>query len=250
MYLDITEMQTFYASRLGRVTQRLLNKQISTLWPDRDTRPLVGFGYVSPFMGGHPRSVQIMPARQGVAHWPKKTGPKTTANRTTLAPDNHLPLADNSVDRLLVCHALENTNNVRRFVREIWRVLAPESRMLMIVPHRRSLWPLSERTPFGQGRPFSTGQLETLLKDHLFEPTGTDGALYGWPGQGRFAVRLLGLAEAVGCRLWPGASGVILAEAKKAMMAPVNGGLAAETVVLEENHSVVRRESTEQLTLL
>ena len=245
MYLDITEMQAFYASRLGRVTQRLLNKQIGVLWPDRDTRVLVGFGYVSPFMGQHPRSIQIMPARQGAAHWPR-----TGTNRTTLAPDNHLPLADNSVDRLLVCHALENTNNVRRFLREVWRVLAPEGRVLIVVPHRRSLWALSERTPFGQGRPFSTGQLETLLKDHLFEPTGAGGALYGWPGQGRFAVRLLRLAEGVGRRLWPGASGVILIEAKKAVMAPVNGGLAAETVVLGENHSVARRESTEQLTLL
>ena len=224
MYLDIREMQAFYTSRLGRVTQRLLNAQIVALWPDMADRPLTGFGYTLPFMAGHTSAIAILPERQGITAWPRPTPTHREPNRAALSDDRHLPLADNSVERLLVCHALENADDMRRFLREIWRVLAPEGRVLIVVPHRHSLWPLSERTPFGHGRPFSALQLETLLKDHLFTPLQRSGALYGWPGKGRFAARLLGVAERLGggsCRL----AGVMLMEARKSVAAPIDGRL-------------------------
>ena len=84
--------------------------------------------------------------------------------------EDELPLADGSVERVLLVHALECCTNVPRLMREIWRVLADGGRMVAIVPNRRGLWCLSDRTPFGHGQPYSSGQLERTLNGHLFTP--------------------------------------------------------------------------------
>ena len=228
MYLDVTEMQTFYASRLGRVVRRLLRDQVKAVWPDLADRRVLGLGYATPlFAAGTTHApLQFMPARQGVMRWPRQG-----ANRAALVEDDELPLPDNCMDRIIICHALENTDNMRRFLREIWRVLAPEGRLLVIAPHRRSLWALMERTPFGHGRPFTTGQMNRLLRDQMFEPLQSRGSLYGWPGNGPLSTRMLGLAERLGKREWTGMSGVILVEAKKTVEAPINGRVGERVAV-------------------
>ena len=49
-------------------------------------------------------------------------------------------------------------------------MLADGGRMVALVPNRRGLWCLSDRTPFGHGQPYSRGQLERTLNGHLFTP--------------------------------------------------------------------------------
>ena len=85
-----------------------------------------------------------------------------------------LPLPDASVDDLLCVHCLEVAERAGPLLREMWRVLAPEGRLLIIVPNRRGLWARFDTTPFGHGRPYSRGQLERLLTDALFTPHAVD----------------------------------------------------------------------------
>ena len=59
--------------------------------------------------------------------------------------------------------ALETAERVRPLLREMWRVLAPEGRLILVVPNRRGVWARLDKTPFGQGRPYSRRQLEALL---------------------------------------------------------------------------------------
>ena len=56
-------------------------------------------------------------------------------------------------------HALEHAEDPRETLKEMWRVLAPNGRLVIVVPNRRGLWASFEHTPFGSGRPYSRGQL-------------------------------------------------------------------------------------------
>lgn len=220
MYLDITELQAFYASPLGRTAQMLIRARLVEAWPDFGGGVTVGFGYAGPLLRGLEGTrppVLLMPAEQGVARWPRGQ-----PNRAALADGETLPLADTSVDRLVVMHAMEHAENTRKLLREFWRVLTPAGRIMVVVPHRGSPWSFSERTPFGHGRPYSVGQASRLLGDALFEPLGWRGALYGPPA----GVRLLRWAERPGARLWPGMAGVLLVEATKVVEARIDGGKA------------------------
>lgn len=230
MAIDIVELAEFYASGLGLVTRRVLRRRIRELWPDLHGLDLLGFGFATPFLRPFAeearRVVALMPASQGVMRWPVE-GPSQVA----LVEDTALPLADASFERVLMVHALEHSEEVRPMLREIWRVLAPEGRLLVIVPHRRSLWASAERTPFGHGHPYSRTQIARLLQNSLFEPARPLDALYLPPLQWRVILRSQGSWEALGARLWPGFGGCILVEATKRVYATT--GMKARRRVLQ-----------------
>jgi SAM-dependent methyltransferase len=210
---DVEDLQRFYATRQGQVARRLIHHQIKALWPDLTGRNVLGFGYAAPFLAGldtATRAIALMPAEQGLI-----LGPQDAAGRTALAREDELPLADGSVDRVLLVHALECCGNVPRLIREIWRVLADGGRMIVVVPNRRGLWALSDRTPFGHGQPYSLGQLERTLNSHLFTPLGERTALFLPPTQSRLLLRLAVPAERLGLGFARRFAGVVLIEAEK-----------------------------------
>ena len=96
-------------------------------------------------------------------------------------------------------------------------------RLVAVVPNRRGLWSRSDTTPFGQGRPYSRGQLERLLSDALFTPLEWSAALYLPPIDRPLLLNSAMAIERMGARLWPAFAGVILVEARKEMMAPAGG---------------------------
>src|SRR5664279_2649525 len=97
---------------------------------------------------------------------------------SALVDENELPLPDNAVDRVLLVHALEMTHDPAVLLREAWRVLAAGGRLLVVVPNRRGLWARMDTTPFGHGRPYSRSQINQLLRETWFTPTGWSEALY------------------------------------------------------------------------
>lgn len=210
---EIDELQAFYASRPGQLARRLITAQLRSLWPDLAGRTVLGVGYPLPFFPAiedAERRIAVMPASQGAMRWPPE-GPSCVA----LGPEDELPVADGSIDRLLVAHAFETCPDLRRFLREAWRVLADGGRLLALVPNRRGFWCWSDTTPFGQGQPYSPGQIRRALQHHLFEPAAERSALFLPPGLARLWPRLAVPFERAGLRLVPGLSGVLLVEAEK-----------------------------------
>lgn len=210
---DVDDLQRFYASRQGQLARRLIHHQLKALWPDLAGRSVLGFGYAAPFLAGldgAARAVALMPAQQGACRWPAET-----PGRTALAREDDLPLADGSIERVLLVHALECCSNVPRLLREVWRVLADGGRMLAVVPNRRGLWCLSDRTPFGHGQPYSLGQLQRTLDGHLFTPGAERTALFLPPTQSRLLLRLAVPAERLGLGFARQFAGVVLIEAEK-----------------------------------
>ncbi|MBN9274660.1 MAG: ubiquinol oxidase subunit II, partial [Mesorhizobium sp.] len=80
------------------------------------------------------RVFAFMPATQGAVNWPPM-GPSSTA----LVFDEDLPLVDSSIDRVLMVHSLEHAENPRETLMELWRVLAPGGRLVIVVPNRRGM---------------------------------------------------------------------------------------------------------------
>ncbi len=136
-----------------------------------------------------------------------------------LGDEGRLPFVDAIFDRVLLVHALEETHAAAALLREIWRVMAPEGRLVAIVANRWSFWAQSDATPFGHGRPYSRTQLSGLLTDAMFEPVASARALYAPPSAWSPFVGAADAFERVGELLWPAQGGVLLMEAVKRLYA-------------------------------
>ncbi|MGF1503243.1 MAG: methyltransferase domain-containing protein [Paracoccaceae bacterium] len=227
MHLDVTDLRDFYeTARLGRIAKRALSAQIRALWPDLHGLTVVGFGYAAPFVepvrGEAARTICLMPAQQGVCPWPGEGD-----NLAALVEETLWPLPRDFADRILLAHGLETCERPHALLEEVARVLAPEGRVLVMAPNRAGLWARRDATPFGFGRPYSIGQLETALAAHGFRVERHEAALYMPPSHRPFWLRLAGPIERAGQRLLPRrVAGVTLIEARKQLFATPGSGAA------------------------
>jgi SAM-dependent methyltransferase len=226
MQLAVTDLRDFYLRPLGQIVRRLLLARIRARWRHVEGETLIGLGFTSPYLGAFRGEAErigaFMPAGQGALVWPS-SGP----SQSVLVEEERLPLPDSSVNRLLAVHCLEAAERVRPLLREMWRVLAPEGRLLMVVPNRSGVWARFDTTPFGQGRPYSRGQLGRLLDEALFTPIDWTNALYVPPIDRQIILKSATAFERLGSRLSPRFSGVIIVEARKELMAPVGKAVPA-----------------------
>lgn len=222
MQNDVTDLRDFYARPLGQIVRRLLLHRIRARWRHVDGMTVLGLGFPTPYIGAFRHEARrvgaLMPMGQGALVWPV-AGP----GLTVLVDEGQLPLPDNVVDRLMVVHCLETAERVQPFLHEIWRVLAPQGRLLMVVPNRASVWARFDTTPFGHGRPYSRGQLERLLVSERFTPLEWGQALFVPPVEKRIVLKSATAIERLGSRISPGLGGVIIVEASKQLVAPVGG---------------------------
>ncbi|MCG6904809.1 MAG: methyltransferase domain-containing protein, partial [Rhodobacter sp.] len=161
MHLDVLDLRNFYyRTGLGRAAQKAIRDQVQHLWPSVDGQTVVGFGFAAPllrpYMERATRVVCLMPGPQGVMPWPAGR-----PNVSVLCEEHLWPLQTGQADRLVLLHGLETSETPSRLLDESARVLAPSGRVLFIVPNRAGLWARRDKTPFGYGRPYSLGQLET-----------------------------------------------------------------------------------------
>lgn len=244
---DIADLDAFYASPCGRLAARLIERRMARLRPDPAGLHVLGLGYAGPFLEAFrptaARVVALMPHEQGSASWPADA-----PNRAAVVQETMLPLADRSIDVAVLVHAVEATDRVHRLLREVWRVLDDAGRLLVVVPNRRGLWCLAERTPFGQGKPYSASQLQSVLDSNLFTLLRRERALYVPPFGSPLWLRTAPMWEAAGARVARRLSGVVMAEAEKSMIAgkPVTaevGARAGQVVRLPARHAAARQQT-------
>ena len=220
MYDTAADLRNFYASPLGKLARRIIAKRIRARWGNVEGMDLIGLGYASPYLrifNGEARvTAALMPQSQGVVQWPH-SGPY----RSALVEELGLPLPDMAAERVLVVHGLEHAGNRAAYLREIWRVLMPQGRVIVAIPNRRGAWAALDTTPFGHGHPYSAGQIERLLRESSLEPVSVTPCLFAPPFRAR-ALPSAALAwERIGIRLWPAFAGVIIVEAMKQVYASV-----------------------------
>jgi SAM-dependent methyltransferase len=219
MGIDITDLRSFYASPLGTVTRRYVSRALAPFWGPVTGLRILGLGYATPYLGhlrnSCERALAFMPAQQGVVNWPG-TGPSVS----TLVDPLMMPLADASIDRVLVIHALENVESPTELLHEIWRILTPGGRILVVAPNRRGLWARMDTTPFGNGQPYSRSQLKGLMRQTWYSPERWTETLYVPPLRNRLLLQSAEVWEKAGAGFSLPGAGVHIVEATKQLYRP------------------------------
>ncbi|MDR3423799.1 MAG: methyltransferase domain-containing protein [Alphaproteobacteria bacterium] len=231
MFADILSLQNFYQTPLGDRAQRLLRARVAEMWPNLRHTDVLALGYGTPLLPAlvcQARAVYaFMPAEQGVSPWPLDA-----PNLCCLVDLDALPLPDNCLDRVVLLHALEGAADPDGLLREVWRVMKSGGRLLAIIPNRRGLWAQSDLTPFGNGQPYSAGQIKRVLQNQGFCVERLGHALYAPPWMRRAGSLLGDKIEKYAARLFPGFGGAVIVEASKQLYAPTPVKSRARRLVL------------------
>ena len=144
MHLDVLDLRNFYyRTQIGRVAQKAIRDQMVALWPPAKAQTVAGFGFavplLRPYLDDARRVIGLMPGPQGVMPWPAGM-----ENVSVLCEETQWPLDTGIVDRLVLLHGLETSENPGAVLSECWRVLGPGGRVVFIVPNRRGLWSRSD----------------------------------------------------------------------------------------------------------
>lgn len=240
MHLDVLDLRNFYyRTRLGRAAQRAIRGRLLEMWPPAENQTVAGFGFAAPllrpYLGATRRVIGLMPAQQGAMPWPAEL-----PNVSVLCEETLWPVPGDFVDRLVLLHGLETSENPARLLDECWRTLAPGGRAIFIVPNRGGLWARRDGTPFGFGRPYSLGQLESQIRRSSFAPERSVAALFQPPSRKRFWLKTGPFWERAGRRISSRfAGGVLLLEASKQVYARPKGSPAASRRPLEALEGIV-----------
>src|SRR5581483_6289908 len=145
MRRDVLELRQFYASDLGKAARAMVGRKVIEAWGDAHGLDVLALGYATPFVASAiptaRRVVGAMTALTGVEVWPAGG-----ANLTTLVGEDAFPFPNALFDRILVAHGVEESPDPLAFLREVWRVLAPSGRVVVVVAARNGLWANAEKT--------------------------------------------------------------------------------------------------------
>lgn len=227
---DVSSLIGFYKSPLGRIARHLLRDEVRRLSGNVAGLRVLGLGFATPYLrfalSPAERVLAFMPARQGASSWPRE-GP----SHTVLCDPLEMPLTDAAIDLIVCIHALEHASDPEELMRELWRISAPNARLIIVVPKRRGMWASRDNTPFGAGHPYSRPQLDQLLRDHSFVPEIWRDALYLPPSQSRALLGAARFFERGGRVLGSTLSGVMVVCARKQLFPAVARRKRAERLI-------------------
>ena len=220
-FLNALHLKQFYSSDLGKQVSKRLKQVTHKTWPHNDDETILAIGYPTPIWERDkaPNSLIVaMPAEQGAVRWPKA---EYGASKTIVTHDAELPLPSNSINRVILLHSLETSPNISALMKEIYRVLVPNGRVMLIAPNRLGLWSRSSNSPFGYGRPFSIQEIKSLLEHHELTFKRRRTWMFMPPTHNRFLLRAIRMVEFLGEFFLPMCGGIHLVEAEKQIYASV-----------------------------
>ena len=231
MYFLASDLQEFYKSDIGNIAQGILQSHINDFWPDMHGLRVLGCGYACPYIDdlckGSERCIAMTSPRVGAVEW--RTNQK---NISFTANEFNIPLESSSVDRVLLIHHLEYCDHLRESLQEIWRVLKPNGRLLVVVPNRMGVWARADWSPFGHGHPFTASQLCTYLRDSKLVQERHKAALFVPPmPDSPIMMKSSNLIERMAGNIFPFVAGVHMMEASKQIYANIDNTGTGSTVL-------------------
>lgn len=226
MQYNIGALNSFYDGKFGRLASKFIAKQLEQNWHNLQGLEILGYGYTRSILeyiaNGNPKPNE---PRRIIDYNFTKATPENYflsdtfcpygKNLTLIGEEANLPFPEASFDRIIVAHALEEAENPNRTLRELWRILRPEGKIVFIVPNRRGILAQIESTPFGQGRPYSKSQLSELLNASMFSITYAKRFLYTPPIKLILNDKSSNLIELLGENIMPHIGGLLFIEATK-----------------------------------
>ena len=199
----------FYATPRGATASTILRDRMAAFWPDLSGMAVLGLGYAEPYL-----TLWRDTAYRCISASPAARAP-VPGGHACLVEEDRLPFPDLSFDRILLIHGVDEATDAHRLLREVWRVLKDDGRLLVAAPNRLGMWAHVEATPFGQGHPYSGQQITRLLAAAMFRAERRDAALFVPPVNIGFLLRTWPVWEQAGHALARDLAGVILMEAVK-----------------------------------
>ncbi len=220
-------LAAYYQTSTGRMVRHLISRKLkpvltSCLPHGRHDLAVAGLGYMRPYLkyiaDHYPDLVNFQTIECATQPWPAlragDAGHHYRSRQAKVDPAA-LPVLDASLDGLFVIHGLERAPSPHDMLAEAWRALKSQGSLVMVVPHRGSIWASRDDTPFGTGLPYSMNQIKTLLKDHDFEVGKIHQSLAAPPSNSTFYPRYAPFVE----RLPNPFGGVLIVEARKMIYA-------------------------------
>lgn len=222
MSWDISDTDSYYRTPEGVLVASILAADLAHQYKAgrirarADAADQLAVGYPFPlYPSCQPLPPVFMLAETGVLTWTKDQGVITAC-----IDSGSFPCATDVFEQVFVSHALEHVADKTGFLSEIWRCLKGEGELVMIVPHRRSLWARADKTPFGQGTPFSRRQLKLILEQAGFYQIQIKHSLYMPPFGKRLPVAIRIRFHEIGRIGWAMFGGALIAVAKKRLFFP------------------------------
>ena len=211
----------FYQTSMGRMVRHLISRKLKpamtgALPAHHHDIDVATLGYARLYLkycsDHYPRLINLQTTANDLLPWPS---PATAPLRQAVVDGHHLPLLDASLDLIMVIHAFETATPAQDMADELWRVLKGQGQLILVVPHRGSMWAGRDDNPFGLGQPYSVHQIKRLLHQHGFDVTKTHQALAAPPSISSFYPRYAPFVE----RLPNPLGGVLIVEAVKMIYA-------------------------------
>lgn len=216
MHDEAGSTEAFYEARTGAGTVRVIARHLMAAWPDLTGQALLGLGYTSPFLDLW-RGQTVLTAEGRFRSADEAAPPGKSRVATCLVDEMALPFPDLSFDRILMIHALETAASIRTVLRNVWKILKDDGKLILIVPNRRGIWAFNEGTPFGQGTPFSQRQVRKRLNEAFFHVERSRTALYPPPFPPLYRPKVEMILERAGSTVLPACGGVVIVEAVKSL---------------------------------
>jgi SAM-dependent methyltransferase len=202
-----TWFQSGLGQLLGQQELRCLERPLSSL-----------FGYYLVQIGSPAPELDLLrysPAKS------KLILDQTQAGLSLQADPRYLPLATDSVDGVVMHHALDFAVDPHRILREVDRVLIPEGKLLIVGFNPWSLWGGRRLLHLRAPQPPWTGHFFTVkrVSDWLlllgFDLLSVDYVNFRPPLQNHALMQRLAFLEVLGGKAWPLLGGVYVLEAVK-----------------------------------
>ena len=231
MYLDFSNYQKFYNSSIGNLLARHLEFKLKKYCYLYDHQNVGCFGYCLPYMNflkNYNLSLSYC--------YSKRMGTSNEDISNTnkiLIDEDSIPFQDSFFDHVFLIHYLENTYNTQVSLREIWRTLAPEGLLYLVIPNKKSSWYLSSKSPFSSGNGFSKKQISNLLNDSFFEIQSIERQVY-FPNKDFFLVKKnKDLIDKFGSFFFKYFNGVYLCVVKKKIYANITGQIQSKNSMIK-----------------
>ncbi len=152
-----------------------------------------------------------------------------------------LPLQADSLDVVLLAHALEYTVNPQAVLEEVYRTLIPGGYLIILAFNPISTWGLCGLFKSKRNAPWSanfitTGSLRTWLQQQDFSIIEEQGIQFQLPLRSVNTRKKFGFIARLGARFWPscGATSMIIAKKEVARVTPLRAPWRAKKRFLRD----------------
>ncbi len=211
----IKELEQWHQTPLGRELLAQERCALEQLLPGLFGYYLLHIGYTDQMdetlAGSRVRSLVALTAT---------TAASSGTLRVTGEAEN-LPFASDSIDLVVLSHALDFSSDPHRLLREVERVLIPEGKLIILGFNSLSLWGLRRLFHLRRrnipwcGRFLSLSRLDDWLSLLGFDVLQVKRVMFTPPLQHGGVIRRLALFERLGARYWPMLAGAYGVQAVK-----------------------------------